>query len=159
MNHGFPGRRIENRLSALPEAEASSVGENIDRRAKKLKNFIDSQDGYFGSDLDRISQQLRLEISGSYAARLFKRDLGIGVREYAKKKRLDLAAASLLSSALSVKEIAASVGYESAQDFSRAFRAMFKRTPSEFRNAERVTACECPGKTVTQFRLRGAGRI
>ncbi len=134
------------------------MGGNIDWRSKKLQGFLDSHGGDLTLNLDRISRDLGLEVSGSHAARLFKRDLGIGVREYAKRKRLGAAAVSLRSGALPIKQIGASAGYQSAQDFSRAFRAMFNKSPTEFRHAKRRTAPKLFATKVTEFRRSAPAR-
>ena len=64
-----------------------------DWRIMKLLGFIDCQG--VGWDLDRSCRELKLDISGAYAARLFKRCTGLGVREYAKTKRLARASSEL----------------------------------------------------------------
>src|SRR5467141_1084622 len=55
------------RLFPHPRKEQLSV----DRRIMKLLHFIDSHDGSIGWDLDHACRELRLDISGAYAARLF----------------------------------------------------------------------------------------
>ena len=47
-----------------------------DRRIAKLLHFIDGQDGKVGWDLDHVCRELQLNISGPYAAQLFKRCTG-----------------------------------------------------------------------------------
>src|SRR5260370_10590900 len=128
-HHGLPIPMIHHEgplRSTLCFGGSRGVGGNIDWRIKKLQGFLDSPGGDLTLNLDRISRDLGLEVSGSHAARLFKRDLGIGVREYAKRKRLGAAAVSLRSGALPIKQIGASAGYQRAQDFSPAFLAMFQ---------------------------------
>jgi len=74
-------------------------------------HFIDSHEGNIRWDLGHACQELRLDISGAHAARLFKRYIGLGVREYAKKKRLLMAAERLKTTDLPVKAIASEFGY------------------------------------------------
>src|ERR1700688_3522683 len=71
------------------------VGPKGDLRIAKLVEFIDKQEGSIGWGLQHVCRELRLDISGAYAARLFKRHTGIGIREYAKEKRLLTAAERL----------------------------------------------------------------
>jgi len=99
----------------------------------KLLHFIDDHDGRVGWGLDRACRELRLEISGAYAARLFKRCTGLGVREYAKKKRLLMAAERLKITDLPIKVIAAEFGYQSLPHFTRRFKEQFRLSPTEFR--------------------------
>jgi AraC-like DNA-binding protein len=62
----------------------------------------------------------------------------MGVREYAKQRRLTLAARQLRTTTESVKRIALDLGYRTPNDLRRQFRRMFQQSPTEFRNAERT---------------------
>ena len=105
----------------------------VDWRIMKLLHFIDDHSGRVGWGLDHACRELRLEISGAYAARLFKRCTGLGVREYAKKKRLLMAAERLKITDLPIKVIAAEFGYQSLPHFTRRFKEQFRLSPTEFR--------------------------
>ncbi len=107
--------------------------DGTDWRVKKLEGFIDSHDGKIGWGLDQVCRELGLGISGSYAARLFKRQIGLGVREYAKRRRLRTAAQRLKTTAHAVKEIAGDLGYRSARVFERRFKEVLYLSPTEFR--------------------------
>ncbi len=78
----------------------------MDRRIELILHSIDSHKGSIGWDLDHACREVRLDISSAHAARLFKRHTGLGVREYARKKRLLMAAQRLKTTDRSVKEIA-----------------------------------------------------
>src|SRR2546429_9582669 len=103
------------RLFPQPRKEQLSV----DRRIMKLLHFIDSHDGSIGWDLDHACRELRLDISGAYAARLFKRCTGLGVREYSKKKRLLMPAERVTTADVPIKAIAAKFGSQYLRDFPR----------------------------------------
>jgi AraC-like DNA-binding protein len=123
--------------SFLPEARTPAV--ETDRRACKLRSFIDRKDGQIGWSLDTSCQALGLGISGAHAGRLFKREYGIGVREYAAGRRLMKAAHLLRATNLCIKTISANLGYRSTADFTRRFRQEFQLTPTNYRN-QRFTA-------------------
>ena len=108
---------------------------SVDWRIKKLLHFIDGHAGRIGWDLNAACRELRLDISGAYAARLFKRCTGLGVREYAKEKRLSMAAERLKITNLPVKVIAAEFGYQSLPHFTRRFKEQFRLSPTEFRKS------------------------
>ncbi len=114
-------------------SQATGGSGHGDWRTKSLRRFVDAHAGKSGVNLDNIVRELKLEISGAHAARVFKQGMGIGIREYAKKRRLASAAISLRGSARSIKEIAADLGYGSVQHFTRAFKTAFKISPSEYR--------------------------
>jgi transcriptional regulator GlxA family with amidase domain len=105
----------------------------MDGRIVMLLHFIDTHEGNVRWDLGHVCQELRLDISGAHAARLFKRYIGLGVREYAKKKRLLMAAERLKTTDLPVKAIAAEFGYHSFPHFTRRFKDQFGLSPSEYR--------------------------
>lgn len=114
-------------------ARRTIVQDSTDWRIAKLLTFIESQRGRLGWDLNHVCQELRLNISGPYAARLFKRCMGLGIREHVKKRRLLMAAERLKIADLPVKVIAAECGYRSVAHFSRRFKEQFHASPTEYR--------------------------
>jgi AraC-like DNA-binding protein len=104
-----------------------------DQRIAKLTDFIDTRNGRIGWNLNDTCRELKLNISAPYTARLFKLSRGLGIREYAKKKRLSVAAEFLTTTDLSVKAIAVECGYRSPCDFTRRFKEHFHQSPSDFR--------------------------
>jgi AraC-like DNA-binding protein len=129
----------------------------MDQRITKLLHFIDSHEGSIGWDLDRACRELKLDISGAHAARLFKRCTGLGVREYAKRRRLLLAAERLKSTDIPVKTIAAEFGYQSLPHFTRRFKSQFRLSPTEFR--KRATASKRSRKVASVRRDSSIGSI
>src|SRR5258708_8550031 len=97
------------RLFPNPRKERPSM----DRRIMKLLHFIDSHEGSIGWDLNHTCRELRLDISGAYAARLFKRCTGLAVREYAKTKRLFMSARRLTPTYIPLKPLPAQSAYHS----------------------------------------------
>jgi AraC-like DNA-binding protein len=104
-----------------------------DWRVTRFRRFVDNQDAKIGWNIQQICRELGFGISGSRLARLFRRCLGVTVREYVKRKRFCFAAQQLKNPALSVKEIGLGLGYRTAWDFQRQFKQLFSLTPTEFR--------------------------
>lgn len=104
----------------------------MDWRVRTLLQHIDSHTG-IEWDLKHACRELKLDISAAHAARLFKHYTGLGVREYAKKKRLLLAAERLTTTDLPVKVIAAEFGYKKPVDFARGFKEQYHVSPTQFR--------------------------
>jgi len=121
----------------MPKGPAPGVEKDL--RADKLRSLIDRKDGQIGWSLGTLCQTLGLGISGAHAGRLFKRQFGIGIREYAAGRRLMKAAHLLLTTNLCVKTISGNLGYRSTADFSRKFKQEFQLTPTGYRN-ERLKA-------------------
>jgi AraC-like DNA-binding protein len=104
----------------------------VDWRVCALLQHIDRHTA-IGWDLKHACQELKLDVSAAHAARLFKRCTGLGVREYAKRKRLLMAAERLASTDLPVKVIAVEFGYRKPVDFTRIFKEQYHLSPTEFR--------------------------
>ncbi len=83
----------------------------------------------------------RVGLSASHFAAMFSRATGGGVLEYVKRIRMARARVLLVSSELTVAEVARAVGYGDPFYFSRQFRAVSGVSPTQFRSdsrAERV---------------------
>jgi AraC-like DNA-binding protein len=126
------------RRSAVRHALDRGLREPTDWRVERILHFVNTHDGKLGWDLNRLCAQLELGISGSHAAKLFSRHTGIGVREYAKRLRLTLAAHQILNTTDSVKRIAFNLGYRTPDDLRRQFKMLFCLTPSQVRAARRL---------------------
>ena len=72
-------------------------------------------------------------VSENHFCRLFKRTVGISPMEYVNEYRVGKAELLLSGTELSITEIAAAVGFDSANYFSRVFRRVRKESPCEFR--------------------------
>jgi len=106
---------------------------DMDWRIRKIKEFIDNRAGEVGRDSDDFCRLLELSMSGRQARRLFKAATGLAITEYAKEKRLAIAAEQLRITNIPVKTIAADAGYQSTRNFARRFKKLFLVRPSEFR--------------------------
>ena len=126
---------LTNSLSRVP-----SLVPNADWRVTRLQQFIDDHEGHIGYRLSDVCQTLDLGITASHASRLFRQEIGLAIREYIKLKRLHAAATKLQATSLSVKEIAADLGYQAPADFFRQFKQLFQVTPLKFRSMSRTAA-------------------
>ncbi|WP_340673315.1 helix-turn-helix domain-containing protein [Brevibacillus agri] len=70
----------------------------------------------------------------SYFSTLFAKKLGWGYSEYLNRVRIDRAKEHLLTSAMTVNEIAAKVGYANGEYLSRKFKQLTGMSPGEFRS-------------------------
>lgn len=68
--------------------------------------------------------------------RIFTKTVGLTIHEYIQRRQLTEAAKLLIFSKKPIIEIALISGYESQQAFTSVFKAMYKTTPAEFREAE-----------------------
>lgn len=72
-------------------------------------------------------------LSESHYRSLFKRQIGYAPMDYFIRLRMHKACQLLDTTSLSVKEIAAHVGYEDPLYFSRVFRSVVEHSPSQYR--------------------------
>jgi len=70
--------------------------------------------------------------------RIFRGMVSESVKEHIRRLRLERAAQRLKQTDQNVIFIALEAGYETHESFTRAFRAMFQASPSEYREAHRV---------------------
>lgn len=121
---------------ALPKTPELPV--DPDWRAKKLKAFIDQEQGKVQSKLGDACKHLGFPMSDRQARRLFRDSMGVGIKEYSRNRRLACAAERLRTSNEPIKAIAADVGYQKTGHFTRSFKELFFVTPLEFRRIWRL---------------------
>ena len=74
-----------------------------------------------------------LGLSSSYVSIVFKRETGVAVSEYIRRKRVDTARVLLQYTEFSCLEIAEYLCFSSDSHFSRVFREYTGQTPTEYR--------------------------
>lgn len=78
-----------------------------------------------------------LSLSPNYLGALFKKHTGASFSEYLNRTRLKYACSLLLSSELTVKEIAFASGYSSLEYFSYVFKKIMHISPGKYRSHNR----------------------
>jgi two-component system response regulator YesN len=81
--------------------------------------------------LDELAALVNLSLGR--LAHLFKSEIGISVQQYLTQLRLEHAKYELEVSFLSIKEIAAAVGFPNVGRFTASFKAAVGVTPREYR--------------------------
>ena len=98
---------------------------------KKAREYI--KDHYSENiNLDDISDYAA--ISKNYFCHLFKNDTGISIWEYLTNYRIEKAKEFIIASDMKNYEVSFRIGYENPSYFSKIFRKITGKTPSEFRN-------------------------
>ena len=112
--------------------ERLHIPTHADGRALRIKQFIDNHPDQDGGNLDEVCRQLDLSMSGRQARRLFKVSTGMGIRDYARNRRLAVAVEQLRTTNIPIKVVAADLGYKSPREFRRRFKELIGLTPLEF---------------------------
>lgn len=110
-----------------------TVPADIDWRAGRMKEFVDSTPCKANWNIDDVCKKLGLPMCGRQARRLFKGSTGMRFRDYAKNMCLVTAAEKLRTTNMPIKAVAAEAGYQSSCHFARSFKALFHLSPTEFR--------------------------
>lgn len=98
-----------------------------------LKNAIDLMEDRMEGRLD-IEELARVAyMSPFHFQRMFHMLTGMTVAEYARKRKLTLAAQELAASSAKVVDVALKYGYDSPESFAKAFRKIHGIAPSEAR--------------------------
>lgn len=113
---------------SVPSQEAAGTSSSIADRAKSIiqRDFTDSMLGLY-----RISAELN--VSDSYLFTTFKGAFGIGVVQYINSLRVEQAKKLICNTDLSIREIAAAVGFSSDASFIRVFKRYEMQTPNTLR--------------------------
>jgi len=106
-------------------------GNLIDRRVKLVIKLVEQQYARNDPTLSKMAKQVGLSIW--YLPRLFKRNTGLSFGEYLRNLRLKNAERLLQDTTLSIKEIAAAVGYKYVSDFDHHFKSVYGICPGEYR--------------------------
>ncbi|WP_167859655.1 AraC family transcriptional regulator [Paenibacillus cymbidii] len=83
--------------------------------------------------LDRLAEHCR--VSAAHLSRSFKKRIGCSFLDYLHRLRVESAASMMRSTDMTLIDIAADAGFPSYRSFSRIFRDLQGRTPSEYRLA------------------------
>lgn len=112
----------------------SQRGEIADRKQQELFNrFVDlARQNFTNYDYTVENLWKDLGINRTRLYSLVKENTGMSLGNYIKKLKLELAADLLLSTDLSIAQVAFSVGIESHAYFSRSFHAQYGMSPTEW---------------------------
>lgn len=119
--------------------DSQTVSEKVRNRTEineKLKvevlNYLD--ENYTDSDLSQTQVADYFQVSVYSLSKMFNNQVGMGFAKYINSKRIEHAKELLVTTELSVKEIAGMVGVLDDNYFSRLFRKTVGISPLEFRN-------------------------
>lgn len=96
---------------------------------------------YLEENMDRMISRREAAryvfLNEDYFSRMFRKEMGIGYKEYVLNQKMDYARKLLESTDLSVTLVASRVGYDNFTNFTQMFRKYTGETPSEYRKRAR----------------------
>lgn len=113
---------------ACREAEVSS-GEAITSQDQKILSMIYEQ--YATITLAQLAETLHYSIP--YCSKYLKKNIGCTFSELIQRVRFQQARNLLVNSTLPVNQIGKHIGYETPENFFRAFKKVYGVTPSQYR--------------------------
>jgi AraC family transcriptional regulator len=127
---------------------------------KRLHAVIEYIDRHLAEELDLATLAAVAHFSEFHFHRLFRALMGEALGDYVRRRRLESAAVRLRSQErVPVLSIALSVGFGSAEAFTRAFRARFSCSPTEWRKSKRGQTASKAGQAArVPDRKNGASR-
>ena len=116
---------------------------------------VDYIDRHLDRKLDLAALANVASFSPFHFHRLFRALMGEALGDYVRRRRLEIAGVRLLSQeGVSVLNIALGVGFGSAEAFTRAFRARFNCSPTEWRKSKRGQAASKRGQAEQRSRRK-----
>jgi transcriptional regulator GlxA family with amidase domain len=135
-------------MKMITMEETKNAGRNfsseaVEGRSTETVLRIEQSITYMAQHLDEPLQVATLaaqaNVSPSHFFALFKRRIGSAPIDYFTRLRMQRACHLLEQTSLSVKEIAAELGYDDPFYFSRVFKSVNRMAPSDYRAAQRET--------------------
>lgn len=87
----------------------------------------------YTEDLSVNNLALELSINRAYLSQLFKKQVGMSLKEYINDFRISMCQELLYSTSWSIEEIAREVGFNSLSYFSKVFKKKYGISPSHYR--------------------------
>lgn len=118
---------IMHKVSALCGLQAVHAS----KRMELVKAYIDHH--YSSPDLNVSDLSIKFDISMAYLSRTFKQVTGENLRDYIHQVRIRNAQRLLATTDMPISQVAAEVGYSSANAFIRAYRSTEGVPPGAYR--------------------------
>lgn len=122
--------RIREELDEKYQVNTSFTGDHSDKTMKKVLQYCTKN--YRDGSLADLSQSMYL--NPSYLSQLIKQKTNKTFSDHILEIRMKQAAVFLKDPSIKIYHISSMVGYVNSNNFTRAFRAYFGITPTEYRN-------------------------
>jgi two-component system response regulator YesN len=99
-----------------------------------VRHMMDRIEQSYSEPITLRSLAVELHRQGAYLGAMFRREIGVPMRQWLTHVRLDHAA-DLIRDGVKVEAVSMLVGYRSKKNFYRQFKRRFGTTPLGYRNA------------------------
>jgi transcriptional regulator GlxA family with amidase domain len=114
---------------------------SMDRRVATIVRRLDEA---WRANQPRSELAAFVNLGSCQLAHLFRRDLGMSIRDYLRTRRLQEAARLLVETPLRVSEVCYLTGFGDPAGFSRTFRKAFGHCPREYRSGRGLPDVKAP---------------
>ncbi len=121
--------RIREELDERYQTGSPRTGDHEDKTMKKVLEYC--ANNYREGSLADLSQSLYLNLS--YLSQLIKQKTNMTFSDHMLETRMKQAAVFLQDPSVKIYHISSMVGYANSNNFTRAFRAYYGMTPTEYR--------------------------
>ena len=122
-------------IRASDAPQRSALGRGMDALSPQLRLAMTLIEDNIDDPLSVPDLAAQLDISQRQLERQFKKHIGCTIVQFGLMRRLQNARLLLISTDLSVREIATASGFNSLSHFAYSFGKFFGRRPSEYREA------------------------
>lgn len=115
---------------AIDAAEENEINKTVIQKAVDFINL------HYCENITRKEVAASTFLTPEYLAKLFKKEMGITVKDYINSRRIEKAKTLLLQKQSKVSEVAVQVGLDNFSYFSTIFKKFTGMTPIEFKNSK-----------------------
>ena len=126
--YGSGEKALEREPVAQPHDDDSDTPPNV--FVGQVQEYIDS---HYKEDIALLDLAGVFGYSDVYFCKLFKQNFGKNFITYLNEYRMDKAKELLANPAINIKDVSVLAGYRDANYFTRVFKRMVGKTPSEYR--------------------------
>ena len=123
-------RCLHSYLQATSGSEGEDGSATVEERIREVLRYLEE-------NMDRMVSRREAAkyvfLNEDYFSRVFRKETGMGYKEYLLKSKMDYAGKLLANTTMPVTLIASKVGYENFTNFTQMFRKVMGATPTEYR--------------------------
>lgn len=133
VNYEEFGSCIDNLKISLFERRVSNVEETEKQDERTIAGITRYLQEHLSEEISLSILSEEFHLNSQYISQLFKSEIGVGFLSYLTNIRMERAKKLLLSTSLSIAEVAEQSGYGDYRVFTKAFKKTEGITPSQFR--------------------------
>lgn len=125
--------KVGDSVAGHERVEADETKEN----GQEECNYVDQAVHYIhkniGTDLRRTDIAKEVNLNEDYLSRIFKKQMGVSLKEYILQEKMYLARNLLKNTKFSISVISERVGFDNFAHFSKSYKKLMGKTPAEER--------------------------